>query len=83
MTELGASIIKVQRSSDGANWTTMKTFYKEDYSQMICTNTVCHAAYVTYTGTRGYYYRAYIELYAKNSSGTGIMPEYTSTIQLS
>lgn len=82
MQELGASTIKVQRSSDGVNWTTMKTFTKEDYSQMICSNTVQHDSYVTYTGTKGYYYRAVITLYAKDSSGTGIMTETTSKIQL-
>ena len=82
MTELGASTIKIQRSSDGVNWTTMKTFSKDDYSQMICSNTARHATYVTYTGLKDYYYRAYVELYAKDSTGTAYMPAYTSKIQL-
>lgn len=82
MDEVGASVIKVQRSSDGENWTTMKTYTKETYSQMICENTGTHTDCVSYTGTQGYYYRAYIILYAKNSSGTGELYRYTSPIRL-
>lgn len=82
MDELGASVIKIQRSSDGENWSTMKTFTKESYSNLICENTGTHASYVTYTGTAGYYYRAYIILYAKNSSGRAEMYRYTSSIKL-
>lgn len=82
MTQLGASKIKIQRSLDGVNWTTMKTYEKEDYSQMICNNTVTHDGCVSYTGTTGYYYRAIVILYAKNSSGTAEMTEYTAKIKL-
>lgn len=83
MDELGASMIKVQRSSDGETWTTMKTYSKADYPELICEDTVRHAACVTYTGTAGYYYRAYVELYAKKDTGTAYMPEYTSSMLLS
>lgn len=83
MDELGAKTIKVQRSSDNETWTTMKTFSKDDYySQMIDEDTCHHANCVTYTGTAGYYYRAYIVLYAKNSSGTGEVYRYTASIKL-
>lgn len=82
MEEIGASEIKVQRSSDGANWTTMKTYSMDTYSNMTDCNTGIHTDCVTYTGTRGYYYRAYITLYARNSSGTGILYRYTSSIRL-
>ena len=80
MDELGTSIIKVQRSSDGTNWTTMKTYTKESYSQMIETDTGVHAACVTYTRTAGYYYRAHVTFYAKNSLGTGELYYYTAKI---
>lgn len=79
MAELGASEIKVQRSTDKENWTTMQTYKKANYSQMIDTNTVAHADCVTYTYTSGYYYRAIVVLYAKNSSGTGEVTEVTPT----
>ena len=79
MDELGASEIKVQRSTDKENWTTMRTYSKANYSQMIDTHTATHADCVTYTYTSGYYYRAIVVLYAKNSSGTGEVTEVTPT----
>lgn len=82
MDELGASSIKIQRSSDGNSWTTMKTYSKANYPQLICENTSSHAAYVTYTGTAGYYYRAKITLYAKQGTGTGEVVHYTTSIRL-
>lgn len=80
MDELGSSTIEVQRSSDGRHWTTMKTYTKENYSQMIDTDTGSHADCVTYTFTAGYYYRARVQFYAKNSSGTGYLNYYTDKI---
>lgn len=82
MDELGASEIKIQRSSDGTNWTTMKTYTKASYSNLVCDDTISHAAYVSYTGTAGYYYRAKITLYAKKGTGTGEWVRYTSSLQL-
>lgn len=82
MDKLGASEIKIQESSDGENWTTVKTCTMENYSNLICENTGFHGSYVSYTGTIGKYYRAKITLYAKNSTGTGLWPRYTSSIQL-
>lgn len=82
MQKLGASQIRVQRSKDEVNWTTVKTYNMEDYSQMIATNTVTHADCVPYTATSGYSYRAVVTLYAKNSSGTGEMDETTTVLDL-
>ena len=82
MDELGASSIKIQRSSDGTNWTTMKTFTKSGYPNLICANTSSHATTVSYTGTAGYYYRAKITLYAKDGTSIGEMVEYTSKLKL-
>ena len=83
MAELGTSKIQVQRSTDESNWTTVRTYYKEDYSQMIDTNTVHHGDCVPFTATTGYCYRAIVTLYAKNSSGgTGTLREVTATLDL-
>lgn len=82
MDEVGASVIKIQRSSDGENWTTMRTYTKEAYSNLIDTNTGCHASCVSYTGTVGYYYRAFITIYAKKGNGTGEVYRYTASIKL-
>lgn len=82
MQKIGANFIKIQRSSDNSNWTTVKTYSKNDYSNLIDSNSTSHSDYVTYTGTSGYYYRAYIELYAKNSTGSGSVDEYTASIYI-
>lgn len=82
MDEIGVSSIKVQRSSDGESWTTMKTYQSEYFPQMICEDTASHTGCVSYTGTPGYYYRAYVTFYAKNSTGTGIRFDYAETILL-
>ena len=82
MEKLGVSKIKIQISSDGSEWETATTCYPEDYPQMICENTGFHADYVSYTGTVGYYYRAHITFYAKNSSGIGEIYAYTQIVRL-
>ena len=82
MTELGASEIQVQRSTDERNWTTVRTYYKEDYSQMTRSSTTSYANYVPFTATTGYSYRAVVTLYARNSSGSGYMQETTALLDL-
>ena len=80
MDELGVSTIKVQRSSDGINWTTVKTYAKGSYPNLVDTDTGAHASSVACTKTAGYYYRARVTFYAKNNSGTGYLNYYTSKI---
>ena len=83
MDKLGVSEIRIQRSSDNSNWSTMFTCYPEYYPQMLDYNTAEHGSYVPYTGSTGYYYRALVVFYAKNSSGTGKLSRYTQTVYLS
>lgn len=81
MDKLGVREIRLQRSTDRSSWTTIKTYKMADYPQMICANTVAHADYVTYSSASStYYYRAYVEFYAKNSSGIGEYAVYTATV---
>ena len=82
MDVIGAKTIKIQRSSDGSNWTTVKTFTMDSYSHLVYNNTAGHTAGVSYTGSSGYYYRAYVELYAKKGVNVGTMDEYTSKIYI-
>lgn len=84
MDTIGANFIKIQQSPDGVNWTTVKTCAKENYPYLYLVdyNSTTHTAGVSYTGTPGYYYRAYIQLYAKKSSGSGIRDRYTSAIYI-
>lgn len=82
MDEIGVESIELQRSSTGSSWTVIKTFLPEDYPQMICENTGIAYDYVTYTGTYGYYYRAYVTFYASNSRGWGNEYQYSETVYI-
>ena len=83
MDKVGAKEIKIQRSSDNQNWSTVATYSMNNYSSLICENKAGHMACVTYTGTSGYYYRAYYNLYAKDDTGTGTWGVYSSSIYIS
>ena len=82
MQELGVSEIRVQRSTDHVNWSTVKTYRKADYAQMTDSNTASYANCVPFTATSGYSYRAIVFLYARNSSGTGSTAETTAVLDL-
>ena len=83
MEKLGASSITVQRSSNDSDWTDMKTYTKEAYSNLVVENDFTHETYVTYTGTSGYYYRAKVWFYAKKGNGEAEYSYTTDSIKLS
>lgn len=71
MAELGVDYIDLERSTNGTNWSVVKTYDHDDYSGLVARNTSSHSGYVTYSNRQsGYQYRAYIRLYAKNNSGS-------------
>lgn len=82
MDELGVSSVVMQKSSDGVTWRNIKTFYPENYSQMIVENDSFYGAGLPYTGTYNYYYRAYVEFYAKKGNGSGYYYMYTDVLHL-
>ena len=84
MDELGASIIELERSSDGINWTTVKTFYKANNPSMMDPDDVSgsYSGYVTYTYASGYYYSATVTLYAKKGNGSANATVSTSILDL-
>lgn len=83
MDELGVTEIIVYRSADQQSWTRMKTYTVDDYPEMLDYNTFSYAGYVTYNyATPGYYYRAYITFYAKNSTGIGERYVYTEILRM-
>ena len=82
MEELGASKVVLQRSSDTINWTDIKTYRKADYPEMIDYDTVFHAGSFSYEGDEGYYYRAYVRYYAKDSTGTEEFNTYSTSVTL-
>ena len=83
MQQLGVSEIVVYRSADKQSWTRMTTYRKSIYPQMIAYNTISYVNYVTYANAiPGYYYRAYVFFYAKNSTGVAELDEYTEIIKM-
>ena len=82
MEEIGVSSIKVQISEDGENWATTQTYRMEDHPEFICDNTTTHAYHFNYNGSRGFQYRAIIQLYAKDSNGMAKMTRVTAPITL-
>ena len=84
MDQVGAKEIKIQQSSDNENWTTVATYSMSDYPSLIEEDWVGHSACVSYTGSSGYYYRAYYNLYAKDDdTGIGTWGRYSSSIYIS
>jgi hypothetical protein len=82
MTELGVSSIIIQQSSDQTNWSEVKTCLPASYPQMIEENTHAVCNYITCTGIPGFYYRAYVTFYAKNSTGVGEASQYSEVVWL-
>lgn len=70
MDEIGTLAIYLYESKDNENWTLVKTFLHEDYSDMLGYNNYYHTGHVEYNGTIGRYYKAYICVWAgKNGDG--------------
>lgn len=70
MDEIGVLSIKLYESSDNTNWTRVKTYSHENYSSMLAYDDWSHISYVSYQGTAGKYYKAYVCIWAgKDGSG--------------
>lgn len=80
MDKIGSSYIAIQQSPDNTNWTTIQRCYPEDYPQMLCESTARHTAGVPFDVTSGYYYRAYVEIYAKYGNGSAYDWLYTESV---
>lgn len=82
MDEIGVSYIQLQVSSNNSSWSPVKSFYKSSTANMIDYNSSIHADDITYTGTTGMYYRAYVEFYAMDDTGSGYKSYTTSSIKV-
>ncbi len=70
MDEIGTLRIMVYESSDNSTWTWKDTYSHEDYPEMLAYDDIFHMSHVTYNGTAGKYYKAYVCIWAgKNGSG--------------
>lgn len=83
MDEIGVSLIKVQRRvSPDDEWITVRTYRSSERPEMIRENASGYYHYVTFGGASGYYYRAIVTFYAKNSNGIGKTIDYAETIYM-
>lgn len=70
MDEIGVKTIALQESTNGTNWSTVKTFRYGSYPRMLASNKAIHMSYVEYAGETDYYYRAVLTAWAgKNGNG--------------
>ena len=77
MDKLGVEYIDILRSSDGSNWTVVKTYDSDDYPNLMTTNTSSHSGHVTYNNKKsGYQYKAYVQFYAKEGVNSGVLGAY-------
>ena len=64
MDEIGALEIYLYESKDNENWTWVKTFEHQDYTDMLEYNDYTYTSHVEYSGTIGRYYKAYVCVWA-------------------
>lgn len=70
MDEIGVLSIKLYESTNQTSWTRVKTYSHENYPSMLAEDDFFHSSYVSYNGTAGKYYKAYVCIWAgKNGSG--------------
>jgi len=83
VTQLGVSEIEVYRSSNQENWIRMRTYKYEYYPELMDYDSGAHGGYVTYKNTTsGYYYKALVTFYAKNSTGSATLFRYTQILRM-
>ena len=70
MDEVGATSITIWRSSDGENFTSVKTYNSDDYPELLGSGLHFNEDVITYYGTPGYYYCASGYCYAGDSRGS-------------
>ena len=69
MDEIGTLSIKIYESTDNVNWTWVETYKHNTTTGMLDYNKVYHSGYVTYPGTIGRYYKAYVCIWAGKDGG--------------
>jgi len=82
MDEIGVSYIKLEVSSDDTNWSPIAHYYPSGNSIMMDYNSADHSGTITYTGQQNMYYRALVEFYAEDDTGSGYKSYYTSSIKV-
>ena len=82
LDQIGVYYISIQRSTDQQTWSTESTLYYFNYPEFVRENSCTHSGSVTYTGTRGYYYRANVVFFAKLDGNSERTSMYTQTVYI-
>lgn len=69
MDDLGALYVYLYESTNNTNWTHVETFSHIDNADMLLEDDVAHMSHVTYQGVRGWYYKAYVCIWAGKDGG--------------
>lgn len=69
MEEIGATEIYLYESTDGVNYSMVKSYRDSNYPSMIAFNTSYHGGYMTYYGNANCYYKAYVCVFASRNGG--------------
>jgi hypothetical protein len=80
MTKLGAKSIKIYQSYDSNTWSLVKTYSSDSTAGLLGSNKSAHSGSVTYSGYVGVYYKAYVQFYAQNSSGSESLYSWTNVV---
>lgn len=70
MDEVGATSITIYRSADGVDFEPVRTYYSEDYPQLVGSGRYFDEDVITYYGIPGYYYCADAFVYAADETGS-------------
>lgn len=81
--KIGATRIVLEESSDNVNWSTVGNYHYSAYSSMMGSNVTRHVCTTpNYQGHSGWYYRAYVTVWAGSSMSTGDSRSFwTITVQ--
>lgn len=82
MDKIGSDAIYLYESTDGTNFTIVKSFDSEDYPAMLTTNTISYyKTVVTYQGVPGRYYFAAVYCYAEKDGISDSKRYLTADVQ--
>lgn len=84
MDLIGATRVVLYESSDNANWDIVANYHYSETSGMMSSGWVRYNGNTpTYYGTSGYYYKAYVSIWAGNDGQGDDRYFWTSTVQAS
>lgn len=81
MTKLGATSVTIYESTDNVDFDPVRTYYDEDYPELMGSGLHFNEDVITYQGTAGRYYCAAVYFYAEDSTGSDSRFYMTSSVR--